>query len=147
MHKILIQANNLDTVIDIFMYLYLHPNSKKEDLADYFDITLRQVDYYINACRYLGLVDDELHTTPLAKDIFQNYPAEITEMVYTLVISDEVMSKVFSRLLMFPNMDHSEYAKNLVKNYFPGYSETVYTRRSDNIIKWCKKIIDYIKHK
>ena len=143
MKKLLIQANNLDMVIDTFMYIYSHPNCNKQELADYCGITLRQVDYYTNACKYLDLIDDDWTMTPLAKDIFAKNPAEVTERVYERIISDELMGQIFARIFMFPHEDHSEFALELVKQYYPGYSEAVYERRSDNIIKWCNKIISY----
>ena len=40
MGKILIQANNLDMVIDTFMYIYMHPECNKQELADYCGFTL-----------------------------------------------------------------------------------------------------------
>ena len=143
MKKLLIQANNLDTVIDVFKYVYLHPGCSKQELADYCGFTLRQVDYYTNACKYLGLMNDDWSKTDLAIDIFTNHPAEVTERVYECIINDEVMGKVFSRLYVLPDDNIAEYSLDLVKKYFPGYSETVYERRSDNMVKWCFEIIDY----
>ena len=143
MKKLLIQANNLDMVIDTFMYIYRHPNCDKHELADYCGITLRQVDYYTNACKYLDLIDENMAMTPLAIDIFTNNSAEVTERVYERIITDELMGQIFAHIYMFPNEDHSDFALELVKLYYPGYSEAVYERRSDNIVKWCKKIISY----
>ena len=74
-------------VIDTFMYLYIHPKCTKQELADYCGFTLRQADYYTNACKYLDLVDDNLGKTPLATDIFTNNPAEIPERVYARIIN------------------------------------------------------------
>ena len=145
--KILIQANNLDTVVDAFMYIYQHPGCTKEELADYYGFSLRQVDYYTNACKYLDLIDEGWGKTPLSVDIFENNPAEVTERVYARIISDEVIGKIFARIFALPNEDHLNYAIQLVKSYFPSYSETVYRRRADNMIKWSKKIINYLtKH-
>ena len=147
MKKLLIQANNLDMVIDTFMYIYSHSNCNKQELADYCGITLRQVDYYTNACKYLDLIDDDWKLTPLSKDIVANNPAEVTERVYERIITDEIMGQVFARMYVLPNENHSEYALELVKEYYPGYSDAVYMRRSDNIIKWCKRIISEINTK
>ena len=145
--KILIQANNLDTVVDAFMYIYQCPSCTKEELADYFGFSFRQVDYYTNACKYLGLIDEKWGKTPLAVDIFTNHPAEVTERVYARIISDEIIGQIFARVFALPNEDHSNFAINLVKKHFPNYSEAVYRRRSDNMIKWSKKIINYLtKH-
>ena len=146
MGKILIQANNLDTVIDTFMYIYQHPECTKQQLADYCGFTLRQVDYYTNACKYLDLINDDWSKTPLAIDIFENNPAEVTERVYERIIGDEMIGKIYRRMEEAPDENIAEYAKEVVMDYFPGLSEAVYKRRSDNMVKWCKKIIGYNKY-
>lgn len=143
MNKLLIQANNLDTVIDVFKLIYEHPEFTKQDIADFCGFSLRQVDYYANACKYLDLIGENWEKTPLADDIYTNHPAEIRERVYARIISDKFMGQIFARLYVLPNEDHSKYAKDLTKHFFPGYSEAVYERRSDNILKWCQKIIKY----
>lgn len=142
MGKILIQANNLDTVIDTFMYIYMHPDCTKQELADYCGFTLRQADYYTNACKYLDLINDDWSKTSLAVDIFTNNPAEISERVYARIISDELMGQIFARIYVLPHENHSTFAMELVKEYYPGYSDAVYERRSDNIVKWCRRIIE-----
>lgn len=147
MGKILIQANNLDTVIDTFMYIYMHPGCTKQELADYCGFTLRQADYYTNACKYLDLINDDWSRTSLAIDIFTNNPAEISERVYARIISDELMGQIFARIYVLPNEDPSMFAIELVKEYYPGYSDTVYERRSDNIVKWCRRIIEKMNTK
>ncbi len=147
MGKILIQANNLDTVIDAFMFIYMHPGCSKQELADYCGFTLRQADYYTNACKYLDLIKDDWSPTPLAVDIFMNNPAEISERVYARIISDELMGQIFARIYVLPNEDPTIFAMELTKEYYPGYSEAVYERRSDNIVKWCRRIIEKMNTK
>ena len=147
MGKILIQANNLDMVIDTFMYIYMHPECNKQELADYCGFTLRQADYYTNACKYLDLINDDWSKTSLAIDIFTNNPAEISERVYARIISDELMGQIFARIYVLPNEDPSTFALELTKEYYPGYSDAVYERRSDNIVKWCRRIIEKINTK
>ena len=147
MGKILIQANNLDMVIDTFMYIYMHPGCSKQELADYCGFTLRQADYYTNACKYLDLINDDWSKTPLAIDIFSNNSAEISERVYARIISDELMGQIFARIYVLPNEDPSPFALELTKEYYPGYSDAVYERRSDNIVKWCRRIIEKMNTK
>ena len=145
MRKILIQANNLDTVIDTFMYIYMHPGCTKQELADYCGFSLRQVDYYTNACKYLDLINNDWSPTDLAKDIFENNPAEVTERVYKRIAEDEMIGQIYQRMIEYPNSNIAEFAKELVMDYYPGFSDAVYDRRSDNMVKWCKKIINYNK--
>lgn len=143
MGKILIQANNLEMVIDVFMYIYQHPNCGKQDVADYCGFSLRQVEYYTNACKYLDLINEDWTPTCLANDIFENNPAEVTERVYKRIIEDELVGQIFKRMEDYPDEDISDFAKELVMEYYPGLSNAVYERRSDNMVKWCKKIINY----
>ena len=145
MKKILVQANNLDTVIDVFMYIYLHQGCKKQDIADYCGFSLRQVDYYVGACKYLDLLNSDWTPTDLAIQMFETRPAEITECVYERIINDELMGRIYKKFVDSPSENHSEFAKKLVTDYYPGLSEAVYIRRSDIIVKWCKKIINYNK--
>ena len=145
MKNILIQANNLDWVVDIFMYIYLHQGCKKQGIADYCGFSLRHVDYYVNACKYLDLLNSDLTPTDLAKDIFENSPAEVTERVYQRIIEDELIGKNYSVIKANPDENHSRFVIDLVMEQFPGFSDAVYRRRSDYMIKWCKKIISYLK--
>ena len=145
MRKILIQANNLDMVIDVFMYIFQHPTCTKQELAQYCGFTLRQADYYTNACKYLDLINDDRSATELAKDIFENNPAEVTERVYRRITEDEMIGQIYQKMINYPDSNISEFAKDIVMDYYPGFSDAVYDRRSDNMVKWCKKIINYYK--
>lgn len=147
MKKILIQANNLDTVVDSFMYIYLHKGCTKQDLSDYCGFSLRQVDYYTNACKYLGLINQDWSPTELAEDIFKNSQTEVNERIYEIVINDELMGSIYHYILNNPDKEPIQYAIDLVKKEYPGYSEAVYQRRSDNIVKWCNRIISYMSKK
>lgn len=147
MKKVFIQANNLDTVIDVFMYIYLHPDCKKQDISDYCGFSMRQVDYYTNACKYLDLIHQDWKPTELAHDMFENNPAEIRERVYQRIIEDEIIGQVYKQVDDAPDVYPTEFAKDIAMEYFPGLSDAVYKRRSDNMIKWCIKIRKYLKDK
>jgi len=57
------------------------------------------------------------------------------------------MGQIFARLYVLPSEDPSTFAMELTKEYYPGYSDAVYERRSDNIVKWCRRIIEKINTK
>jgi len=57
------------------------------------------------------------------------------------------MGQIFARIYVLPNEDPSAFALELTKEYYPGYSEAVYERRSDNIVKWCRRIIEKMNTK
>lgn len=144
MKKNLIQANDLDKVIDIFTFVYLRPGVTKQDVADYCGFTLRQSDYYLGACVYLDLLDKNMKPTIFAKTIFDEYNSQVEKKIYERIITDELFGKVFARLLLFPESNVSEFARSLVEENYPEYSNAVVNRRSDNLVKWCKKILNKI---
>ena len=55
MKKLLIQANNLQTVIDVFTFIYQTPGCSMSQVSQHIGFTLRQANYYTNACLYLAL--------------------------------------------------------------------------------------------
>ncbi len=144
MKKKLIQANNLERVIDIFIYIYNHPNSTKNNVAEYSGITLRQVDYYLGACFYLDLLDEKMKPTKIANEIFEKYRFKVRDCVYERIFIDDIYGKIIRRKLFYPELDIYEYASKIVRENYSGYSEAVYERRIDNIIKWCEKILKYL---
>ena len=140
MGKVLIQANNLDTVMDVIMYDFQYQVYGKQDIADYCDFSVRQVDYCSNASKYLELIKEDWSLTFLAKDIFKYYPAEVTERVYKRIVEDELIGQIYKHLLDSQDEDISSYAKERVMNHYQGLSDSVYERRSDNMVKWCQII-------
>lgn len=141
MKKLLIQANNLKTVLDVFTFIFKTPRCSKALVAKHIGFTLRQADYYTNACLYLGLIDEKMEPTPLAHDIFTNSPSNIKERIYECIITDKLVGKIFARRLLQPDYDVFAYAEAIVKENYPGYSESVYKRRVDTIITWCDQIV------
>ena len=141
MKKLLIQANNLQTVIDVFTFIYQTPGCSMSQVSQHIGFTLRQANYYTNACLYLGLIDESMKPTPLAHDIFENSSSCIKERIYECIISNELIGKIFAQMKLQPQCDIYKYAEAIVKDNYPGYSETVYKRRINNIITWCDIII------
>ena len=144
MKKLLIQANNLQTVLDVFTFIYKTPGCGKTLVAKHIGFTLRQADYYTNACLYLGLIDEKMEPTPLAHDIFTNNPSNIKERIYECIITDELVGKIFARRLLQPDVISLHMQSLSLKRIIPGYSEAVYKRRIDTIITWCETIIKSI---
>ena len=57
MKKLLPQANDLEKVINVFVYTLSKSNCTKQDIADFCQFDIRQADYYLGACHYLNLLD------------------------------------------------------------------------------------------
>lgn len=141
MKKLLPQANSLDTVIKVFVYACTKKECSQADIAKFCSFEPRQAAYYLNACYYLGLVDDKGSVTELGKEILEN-PDEIKQQVYWLIINDEIIGSVFNYKLIFPNKDAREFTIKWLGEKYPDYSTAVIERRASTLLNWCDEILD-----
>lgn len=142
MKKNLPQANDLNKVIDVMTYIYYHPKSDYDEIANYVGFTRRQAQYYVDACIYLNLVDEARNPTSICVNIFKNTPANITESVYERIILDDLIGQIFARMFTFPESDLDSFAQELVTMYYPEILSTAtIERRAHNMVLWCRRII------
>jgi hypothetical protein len=150
MSKILPQANDLDKVIDVLIYIHYHPGCNYAEIAEYIGFTERQAKYYVDACEYLELIVGKRRPSAICEDIFKNTPENVTERVYEKIITDNLMGQVFAKIYVLPDTDIDSFARELVSCYHPEIvSASTIERRAHNIVLWCKRIINYmnLKHK
>lgn len=138
MKKLLPQANNLDTVIKVFIYFGNKDNCTIQDIANFIDFEPRQAQYYLSACIYLDLIDETPKLTDFGKSLFDD-PSLIKDKIYERIISDEIIGKIFAHLLLF-NVDIKDYSFKIIKMYYPDYSDAVIERRASTIKNWCEVI-------
>ncbi len=104
------------------------------------DISLRQINYYLSACVYLGLLDDKRHFTSDAYNL-RTYSLKQQEIELSRrIVSDKVFGTVFftEKLLGFkmPKEDIIDIMKeNIILN-----SEEMYNRRAQTVMKWVEWI-------
>lgn len=142
MKKLLPQANSLDTLINVFIYFGNKKNCTIMDIASFCNFEPRQAQYYLSACIYLDLIDENTEITEYGKSLFVDNSL-IREKIYERIISDEIIGKVFSHMLFFG--DVKDFSYDLLKKYYPEYSDAVIERRASTLKNWCSEIIDYIK--
>jgi hypothetical protein len=140
MKKLLPQANSLNTVIKVFVYASTKRDCTIGDIAEFCSFDPRQASYYINACYYLGLVDENGVCTALGKDIMENID-EIWQRVFFLIVRDGIIGEIFHYKLIFPNKDAREFAVSYLKQQFPDYSDAVINRRASTLLNWCDEIL------
>lgn len=143
------QANDLDKVIDVFTYIYMHPGCHLQEVSDYIGFTGRQGRYYFHACEYLGLVSKEHKLTPLGEEIWKKGTAGVTDRIYECIITDGVIGQVFAHALIFPNDNLLSFTKTVVYAYYPDLtiSDSTFDRRCKVIVKWVERILNYVKLK
>lgn len=140
MKKLLPQANNLDTLIKVFIYFGNKENCSIQDIADFIGFEPRQAQYYLSACIYLDLIDETPKLTEFGESLFDT-PSLIKDRIYERIISDEIIGKIFAHALLFSN-DLKKYSYSIIKKYYPDYSDAVIERRGSTIDNWCEKIIN-----
>ena len=138
MKKLLPQANNLDTLIKVFIYFGNKKDCTVQEIADFIGFEPRQAQYYLSACIYLDLIDETPKLTDFGKSLFDE-PSLIKNKIFERIISDEIIGKIFAHLLLF-NDELKEYSYKIIKNYYPDYSDAVIERRASTLINWCKEI-------
>ena len=143
MKKLLPQANNLDTLIRVFVYVSIMDGCSLADIASFCNFEQRQASYYLNACYYLDLVDEHGKITDFGHLIIDKYDVP-QPAIYERIITDDIIGKIFSHMLLFPNDDQSLYAINLLTPLYPEYGDAVIKRRASTLKSWCEEIIKTI---
>ncbi len=144
MKKLLPQANSLDVVIETFKYCVEHPAYTKTELATHIGYQPRQVDYYLNACLYLDILDYDGKPTDDSIELYKlgDY---LRLGIYERVLNDSLIGKIFTHYLIFPAEEIKEYAFKEVSSLYPDYKEAVIKRRVSTIISWCDEIMTFVK--
>lgn len=140
MKRLLPQANNLDTVVKVFVYSCNKINCTQNDIASFCGFEPRQAAYYLNACYYLGLIDSKGCVSKLGEDILAT-PSTVKLRVYELIINDPLIGEIFAHKLVFPSDDNKAFAVSWLKKNFPDYSEAVINRRASTLLNWCDEIL------
>lgn len=144
MKKLLPQANTLATVVVTFKFIANSYQCTLEDIAEFNQFRLRQASYYANACYYLGLIDDQLHITPLGEDIMLE-PRKAKVRIYELIIKHELIGQIFAKISLYPKRKAFQESKEIVWSLYPDYGEAVINRRTSCLIGWCEEVLEYIK--
>ena len=144
MKKLLPQANSLDVLIETFKYCVEHPVYKKNDLARYIGYQPRQVDYYLNACYYLDILDVDGKPTDYSRQLY-NLGGQLRLGIYERILNDSLIGKIFTHYLIFPSAEIKSFAFSEVSSRYPDYKEAVIKRRVSTILSWCDEIMTFIK--
>ena len=92
MKKLLPQANSLDVLIETFKYCVEHPIYTKDDLAKHIGYQPRQVDYYLNACYYLDILDVTGRPTDYSLQLY-SLGEQLRLGIYERILNDSLIGK------------------------------------------------------
>ncbi len=134
------QANDFNKIITIL-------ESKQEVLKDREMIqelievgSNRQVLYYLSACQFLGLIDENDNFTEIAMDIKSYcYENKITALS-SLIISKPVFGEVFFKKYFYGEDANTEEIAQLISDLWGTESYSVCLRRASTVKKWLEWI-------
>ncbi len=125
--------------------------SKKEDLNNnelikiiLGEISDRQVNYYISAASFLGIIAIEKR-----KRIFTEFGIYLRQInsvlqeveLISAILSLPVFGKVFVLKKMIGEQNVNDIA-SLIKEIYPNYSDAICNRRAQTVLKWVEWILD-----
>jgi hypothetical protein len=148
------QADNFERIINLCEILKRRGFLSKEEITQNYDFESRQTDYYSNAAKYLGLIDnaqeDGQTGCTLSKEGFRIFNLPIIERqleFVKLILSYEVFNevlKLYFRTASVPPKDEIIKIMKYSKLYNVNSDET-YRRRSSTVISWLNWILELIE--
>ena len=135
------QADDFDRVIDIVALLMDSPKTKN-DLAENYDFDPRQSDYYLNAGRFLGLVESLDHSTygpsGLANVIYSKNAQEKNAFLMAILMKVPAvceLNKVWAKAGKKPGMDKAiTILQNLPDT--SSLADSTIKRRAQTVMSW-----------
>lgn len=104
------------------------------------DITSRQVQYYLNATEFLGIIDSNKKFTIRGNELRQmNYYEQVIK-ISQIIISNEIFGEVYFSQVISGTILTREEIIPIMKKYVKFNSEEMYKRRSQTIFKWIEWI-------
>lgn len=146
------QANSFERVVNLCELLIQKEFISKEDITQNYDFDGRQTDYYINAGKYLGLlqVGRELtsnqigcYLTPKGKRIFNTNLIDRQKEFVKVIISHLAFKKTLEAYLENGEMPSKNLIVEIMKasNLYKIDSDSTYFRRASTITGWINWIM------
>lgn len=140
------QANSLDRLIS---YLELLGNNgghlSQAEFKEEAGVVSRQVDYYLNAGRYLGLVSlrskDGVGLTPSGKGFYHAPPRERFIKLVTLIFGREIFRKVFSAYFLHGALPSKDEVALELQRANLQISGSTTPRRAETVLAWAQWIL------
>ena len=132
------QANDFEKVITILNVDETDKLGDKKYLSTQLDmITDRQVQYYMSACAYLGLISKEKKFTKIANELRTMNSSEQTIELARLIVSDKVFGNAYFAQKMYNMKLSTDEIIELMKTQGVSFdSEEMYKRRAQTVSSW-----------
>lgn len=145
-----IQANSFDKVVSMLDYLEHHPSTKIE-LANFLKVGERQVDYYFNAGRYLGLfekkAESKKHIYVLShqgKSIVNLDYRERYLQIISLILQHQIFNDIFHKIFDEGTLPSKDDVLLLMQKYNVCSISNTTGRRAESVLSWMKWILELV---
>lgn len=138
------QADTFNRVINLCELLQTN-SLDKENLTETYDFTNRQTDYYVNACKYLRLVEDvnennskTVQLSSIGKKIMSSSFSKRQSMFIKQILEHKVFREVLVKSLEKGSIIKNNEIVTIMKesSLYNINSDTTYTRRASTISGW-----------
>lgn len=141
------QADDFDKIIEILQFHNEEDlNNVKKISSRLGDISDRQVSYYISAALFLGFVE-----VKNGKRVFSRHALEIKNMntymrnaeIISIILLNPVFNKTYVNSVLFGKQE-LDAVVDILKQYYPEYSDAILKRRSQTVISWINWVIGHL---
>lgn len=132
------QANDFEKLVKIINIDQEDRLGDKQYMSVQIDmVTDRQVQYYISACAYLGLINDNKEFTDIAHELRNMNSSEQIIELARLIVSEPVFGKAyFTQKLYGVKLATDDIVEIMKDSNVHFDSEAVYTRRAQTVSSW-----------
>lgn len=104
--------------------------------------TDRQVDYYLSAAKYLGLINQNKRFTEIGNSLREKTGADQLVNLVGIILNIKVFSDVYYSYLIKKEFPAHKEIENKIREEQPGYSDSTYFRRTKTVESWVRWIIE-----
>lgn len=144
------QADSFDRVINLCELLASEEILTKTEITENYGFDSRQTDYYLNACKYLGLADADEHgfvLTAKAKEIFTQHIQLRRKFFIEQLLKRRVFKEALALYFQRVAMPTTDQLVNIMRDaQLPNVqSESTFRRRASTVRAWIDWIVAQIE--
>jgi hypothetical protein len=144
------QADSFDRVVNLCELLASAEVLTKAEITENYGFDKRQTDYYINACRYLGLAGESDYgfvLTETAKEIFKQHIQLRRKFFIEQLLKRQVFNKALALYFQQAAIPNSEQLVGIMQNAkLPEInSEVTLKRRASTVRAWIDWVVTQIE--
>lgn len=144
------QANSFDRIINMLDFFKSKKVATFQEITEENSFVERQTNYYINAMKYLGLVESlgngKYSLSQAGKSVSDKRPRDRDLSLIDLILQHEVFRKTLECVFQTGKVPSKEHIVNIMKlsRLYNVTKDKTYFRRSSTVTAWCSWIYQRI---